>query len=50
MAKIVEDIDTLKINLLSQEQYDAEKAGGRLADDELYLTPSIGGGASAFIA
>lgn len=44
MSKTVEDIGTLKINLLSQAQYDAEKAGGRLADDELYLTPSSGSG------
>ena len=46
MSKTVEDIGTLKINLLSQAQYDAEKAGGRLADDELYLTPSSGTGVS----
>ena len=46
MSKVIEDIGTLKINLLSQAQYDAEKAGGRLADDELYLTPSSGTGVS----
>lgn len=46
MAKIVEDIGTLKINLLSQAQYDAEVQAGTVEPDELYLTPSSGTGVS----
>lgn len=44
MAKTIEDIGTLKINILTQAQYDAEVAGGRIEEDELYLTPSSGSG------
>ena len=39
MAKTTTDLSTLKINLLSQAQYDAEKSGGTLEANELYLTP-----------
>lgn len=44
MSKTVEDIGTLKINLLSQAQYEAEVAGGTIEPNELYLTPSSGSG------
>lgn len=46
MAKVIEDIGTLKINLLSQAQYDAEVSGGTIQPNELYLTPSSGTGVS----
>lgn len=46
MAKTVVDISTLKINILSQAQYEAEVAGGTVAEDELYFTPSLGSGVS----
>lgn len=46
MAKTVEDISTLKINILSQAQYEAEVAGGTVAENELYFTPSLGSGVS----
>ena len=51
MSKTVTNITTLKINYLSQADYDAEVAGGTIEPNELYLTPSShGGGASAFVA
>ena len=46
MAKVVENIGTLKINLLSQEDYDAEVQAGTVEPNELYLTPSSGSGVS----
>lgn len=35
------DLDTLKINYLSQAEYDAAKSQNELEADEIYLTPSI---------
>lgn len=46
MAKTVEDLDTLKINLLSQADYEAEVQAGTVEPDELYLTPAQGSGVS----
>ncbi len=46
MAKTVVDLDTLKINYLSQAAYDAEVIAGTVEADELYLTPSSGSGVS----
>ena len=40
MAKTTTDIATLKINVLSQADYDAEVAGGTVQADEIYMTPS----------
>lgn len=34
------DLTNLKINTLTQAQYDAAKAAGTLSEEELYLTPS----------
>lgn len=34
------DLSTLKINYLTQEQYDTALANGQINSDELYLTPS----------
>jgi hypothetical protein len=34
-----ENLSTLKINRLTQEQFDREKAAGRLEENALYLTP-----------
>ena len=34
------NLPTLKINYLTQAQYDAAVSGGTVNDDELYLTPS----------
>ena len=34
-----ENVSTLKIHKLSQEQYDRELAAGRLEDDAIYMTP-----------
>jgi hypothetical protein len=49
----IENISTLKINLLTQEQYDREKANGTLDENALYLTEggSSGGsgGAEGFV-
>ena len=36
---ITENLSTLKINKLTQEQYDRELLAGNLKDNELYLTP-----------
>ena len=33
------NLSTLKINYLTQAQYDAAAAGGLIQNDELYLTP-----------
>ena len=41
------NIEQLTINRLSQEQYDAAKEAGTLNENELYLTPAIGGGGGA---
>lgn len=34
------DLTTLKINYLTQAQYDAAITGGTINDDEIYMTPS----------
>ena len=44
MAKTVEDIGTLKINVLTQQQYDQAALDGDIEPDELYLTPAQGAG------
>lgn len=36
---ITENLSTLKINKLTQEQYDRELEAGRIVENELYLTP-----------
>lgn len=36
---ITENVSTLKINKLTQEQYDRELAAGNIKDNEIYLTP-----------
>lgn len=36
---ITENLSTLKINKLTQEQYDRELAAGRIDENALYLTP-----------
>ena len=35
----IENLSTLKIHKLTQEQYDRELAAGRIDEDALYLTP-----------
>ena len=39
------NLTTLKINYLTQAQYDTAKAGGDINPDELYFTPSTSGAA-----
>lgn len=39
---IVENLSTLKINKLSQTQYERELAAGRIDENALYLTPDVG--------
>ena len=34
------DLTTLKINYLTQAQYDAEVSGGTINEDEIYMTPT----------
>ena len=36
----IKNLQTLKINTMSQKQYDREYAAGRTHDDEIYLTPA----------
>ena len=36
---IIENLSTLKINKLSQEQYDREFTAGRIDENAIYLTP-----------
>ena len=38
---ITNDVSTLKINKMTQEQYDRELAAGNIKEDELYITPSV---------
>lgn len=45
MSTVV-DIDTLRINYLTQAQYDALVSGGTVEEDEIYMTPSSGSGVS----
>lgn len=45
MSTVV-DIDTLRINYLTQAQYDALISGGTVEEDEIYMTPSAGSGVS----
>ena len=44
MAKTTTDLATLKINLLSLADYEAEVQAGTVEPDELYLTPASGTG------
>ena len=39
---IVENISTLKIHKLTQEQYDRELAAGNIDQNAIYLTPDKG--------
>ena len=39
---ITENISTLKIHKLTQEQYDRELEAGRIDENALYLTPDEG--------
>ena len=39
---IIEDLSTLKIHKLTQEQYERELAAGRIEENALYLTPDEG--------
>ncbi|MDY5928913.1 MAG: hypothetical protein SPJ27_02615 [Candidatus Onthovivens sp.] len=41
---IIENLTTLKINQLTQAQYEREKNAGRLDETALYLTPDDGAG------
>ena len=41
---ITENLSTLKIHRLTQEQYDRAKAEGKLKDNEIYLTPDTAAG------
>lgn len=40
------NLDVLKINYLTERQYETEKTAGRINPNELYLTPASGGGSS----
>lgn len=40
---ITQDLDTLKINYLTQEQYNIAQANGQINANELYLTPNTTG-------
>ena len=42
-----QNVSTLKINKMSQAQYERELAAGRIKEDELYLTPDISGGSGS---
>lgn len=42
MSEAVENLSTLKINYLTQEQYDAAVSSGIIQENELYLTPTSG--------
>lgn len=44
-----ENLSTLTIHKLSQEQYDREKAAGRLDANAIYLTPDEGGDLGDFV-
>ena len=44
IVKTPTNIDTLKINYLTQEMYDAALENGEINDTELYFTPSDGSG------
>ena len=44
MAKTVVDLDTLKINVLTQAQYNEAALNDEIEEDEIYLTPSSGTG------
>lgn len=37
---ITKDLPSLKINRLTQKQYDAAKTAGTINENEIYLTPS----------
>lgn len=38
---ITENVSTLKINKMTQAQYERELAAGNIKDDEIYLTPIV---------
>ena len=38
---ITENVSTLKINRMTQAQYERELAAGNIKDDEIYLTPIV---------
>lgn len=42
------DLQELKINYLTQAQYDAAKSGGTVNENEIYMTPATGGGTSDY--
>lgn len=44
---ITNNLSTLKINKLTQEQYDRELAAGNIDENAIYLVPNEGGGASS---
>lgn len=46
---ITTNLSTLKINKLTQEQYDAAKTAGTLKEEELYLTPATAAAAGPVI-
>lgn len=46
---ITENLSTLKIHKLTQEQYDRELAAGRIDENALYLTPDEGADLSNYI-
>lgn len=39
LSMIIENIPTLKMHKLTQEQYNRERYAGNIKDDEIYLTP-----------
>lgn len=41
ISKTTTDIDTLKINYLTEEMYEEALANDEINEDELYLTPEI---------
>lgn len=43
------DLPTFVVNYLTQTQYDTAKQAGTLDEDQLYLTPDTGGGASGTV-
>lgn len=39
MAKVIQNIENLKINRLTQEQYDEAQEWGEIKSDEVYIIP-----------
>ena len=46
---ITENLSTLKIHKLTQEQYDRELAAGRIDESAIYLTPDEGVDLSSYV-